>query len=352
MTVSIPFETMIQIKKEGVLLEKTELGFESLGVMNPAVIQVDGIIHLFYRAVKAGNFSSIGYAKLNSPTTVASRMDVPILFPQFDYESQGVEDPRICQIEGTFYLTYTAYDGISALGALATSTDLITFKKWGIIVPQITFEDFRKLAETQGKINEKYVRYNNPFTQSRKANEQAILWDKNVIFFPRKINQKFHFIHRIRPDIQLVAVNDLSELTTGFWQNYFLHLSDSILMTAKYPHEASYIGGGCTPIETADGWLFIYHAVQDTVDGYVYTACAALLDIENPLIEIGRLPLPLFSPTEAYEKIGYVNNVCFPTGAIIQADTLYIYYGAADERVACASMCLSELLTKIKIPNL
>jgi predicted GH43/DUF377 family glycosyl hydrolase len=342
---------MIQIKKEGVLLEKTDLGFENLGVMNPAVIQVDGVIHLFYRAVKAGNFSSIGHAKLSSPTTVASRMDVPILFPQFDYESQGVEDPRICQIEGTFYLTYTAYDGISALGALATSTDLVTFKKWGIIVPQITFEDFRNLAETQGKINEKYVRYNNPFTQSRKANEQAILWDKNVIFFPRKINQKFHFIHRIRPDIQLVAVNDLSELTIGFWQNYFLHLSDSILMTAKYPHEASYIGGGCPPIETPDGWLFIYHAVHDTVDGYVYTACAALLDIENPLIEIGRLSLPLFSPTEAYEKIGYVNNVCFPTGAIVQADTLYIYYGAADERVACTSMCLSELIATLKIPN-
>jgi predicted GH43/DUF377 family glycosyl hydrolase len=342
---------MIHIKKEGILLEKTTLGFESLGVMNPAVIQVNGTIHLFYRAVKAGNFSSIGYAKLSSPIEVESRQTVPALFPQFDYESQGMEDPRICLIEGTYYLSYTAFDGVSALGALATSTDLITFKKWGIIVPQITFEDFRKLAETQGKINDKYIRYNNPFTQSRKANEQAILWDKNVIFFPRKINQKFHFIHRIRPDIQLVAVTDLSELTIGFWQNYFLHLTDSILMTAKYPHEASYIGGGCPPIETDDGWLFIYHAVHDTVDGYVYTACAALLDIENPYIEINRLPLPLFSPEEPYEKIGYVNNVCFPTGALVQADTLYIYYGAADERVACASLCLSELLSQLKQPN-
>jgi hypothetical protein len=38
--------------------------------MNPAVIQVNGVIHLFYRAVKLGNFSSIGYAKLASPTQV------------------------------------------------------------------------------------------------------------------------------------------------------------------------------------------------------------------------------------------------------------------------------------------
>lgn len=43
---------MIEVKKEGVLLNKTELGFENEGVLNPAVIKVDDIIHLFYRAVR------------------------------------------------------------------------------------------------------------------------------------------------------------------------------------------------------------------------------------------------------------------------------------------------------------
>jgi predicted GH43/DUF377 family glycosyl hydrolase len=123
------------------------------------------------------------------------------------------------------------------------------------------------------------------------------------------------------------------------------------MMTAKYPHEGSYIGGGCPPIETTAGWLLIYHAVQDTVNGYVYTACAALFDIENPLIELGRLPLPLFSPDEPYEKEGYVNNVCFPTGTILQEDTLFIYYGAADERIACASLSLSSLLAEFNKPQ-
>jgi predicted GH43/DUF377 family glycosyl hydrolase len=339
---------MIQVKKEGVLLEKTSHGFENLGVLNPAVIQVNGAIHLFYRAVKKGNFSSIGYAILSSPLKVESRQSVPILFSQFEYESQGLEDPRICQIDGVFYLTYTAFDGISALGALATSVDLVSFKKWGIIVPKMTFHEFSHLAEAQGKINEKYLRYNNPFTQSRKANEQAIIWDKNVVFFPRKINNKYHFLHRIRPDIQHVAVEDLSELTVEFWQHYFLHLNDSILMTSKYPHESSYIGGGCPPIETPDGWLLIYHGVQDTIHGYVYSACAALLDLENPTKEIGRLKTALFAPEKAYEKMGYVNNVCFPTGAIVIEDTLYIYYGAADSRIACASLSLSELITELK----
>jgi predicted GH43/DUF377 family glycosyl hydrolase len=58
--------------------------------------------------------------------------------------------------------------------------------------------------------------------------------------------------------------------------------------------------------------------------------------------------VPLFSPEEDYEKTGFVNNVCFPTGAIVQKDTLYIYYGAADERVACASLSLSSLLSELK----
>jgi predicted GH43/DUF377 family glycosyl hydrolase len=138
-------------------------------------------------------------------------------------------------------------------------------------------------------------------------------------------------------------------LTVEFWENYFLHLSDWIMMTSKYPHEVSYLGGGCPPIETPDGWLLIYHGVYDSVDGYVYTACAALFDLDNPLIELARLPYPLFTPKEDWEKLGNVNNVCFPTGALVQNDTLFIYYGAADERVACTSLCLSALLNELKL---
>jgi predicted GH43/DUF377 family glycosyl hydrolase len=80
----------------------------------------------------------------------------------------------------------------------------------------------------------------------------------------------------------------------------------------------------------------------------VYSACAALFDLDNPLIEIGRLKVPLFSPEEEYEKTGFVNTICFPTGAIVENNTLYVYYGAADERIACASLSLSSLLIDLK----
>ena len=57
---------MLTVKKEGILLQKTNLGFENEGVLNPAVIREGDSIHLFYRAVSRGNYSSIGYCKKNS----------------------------------------------------------------------------------------------------------------------------------------------------------------------------------------------------------------------------------------------------------------------------------------------
>jgi predicted GH43/DUF377 family glycosyl hydrolase len=99
---------MIQVKKEGVLLSKTKLEFENEGVLNPGAIREGNSVHIFYRAVRTGNYSSIGYCRLEGPTTVAERWEKPILEPEFDYESHGIEDPRIVKIEDTYYLTYTA----------------------------------------------------------------------------------------------------------------------------------------------------------------------------------------------------------------------------------------------------
>lgn len=340
---------MLTVKKEGILLDKTSLGFENEGVLNPAIIREGDTVHMFYRAVSKGNYSSVGYCRLNGPLTVEHRAGSPLLFPQFDYESRGMEDPRIVKIGDIYFLTYTAYDGINALGALATSTDLQHFEKCGLIVPQIAYEEFSRLAGAKGSINEKYLRYNEHRHATEEPVKKMYLWDKNVIFFPRRIHDKLFFLHRVRPDIQIVAINELTDLTTDFWQQYFLHLDQSIVLTSQYEHEVSYIGGGCPPIETPQGWLLIYHGVYDTINGYIYSACAALLDLDNPQKEIARLPFPLFQPVEDWELKGYTNNVCFPTGTALFDDILYIYYGAADEKIACASVRLTELVDELLI---
>ena len=115
---------MVFVKKEGIILEPTNIEFENQGVLNPACVQHGNEVHMFYRAVKTGNYSSIGYCRLDGPLKVVERLAQPILSPEYDYERQGMEDPRIVFIEGTYYMTYVAYDGKNALGALAVSKDL------------------------------------------------------------------------------------------------------------------------------------------------------------------------------------------------------------------------------------
>ena len=118
-------------------------------------------------------------------------------------------------------------------------------------------------------------------------------------------------------------------------------------MDPVYKHESSYIGSGCPPIETEHGWLLIYHGVEETKDGIVYSACAALLDLNDPLKELARLPYALFTPEYEWELRGEVNNVVFPTGTALFGDTLFIYYGAADTHIACASVRLSALVKEL-----
>jgi len=329
---------MVAVKKEGILLKCSELDFENDGVLNPAVMQEGDRVHIFYRAVHKGNQSCIGYFRLNGPLTIEQKNDEPFLTPEFDYEQHGMEDPRIVKIDGLYYLSYVAFDGANALGALATSSNLVNFERQGIIVPKITFTDFDLATQNNPSLNKKYLEYNPG------AN---ILADKDFVFFPRRIDGKLTFLHRIKPDIQIAAVNSLDELTEDYWNDYFTHFGDHIFLEPKFDHEIAYIGAGCPPIETDKGWLIIYHGVKVIDKHYEYSACASLMDIDNPQKEIARLPYPLFKPDLDYELTGDVDDVCFPTGTAQFDDILYIYYGAADELIACASVNLPALLDEL-----
>jgi len=340
------------VTKHGIILEKTNNSFENLGVFNPAVMQEGNTVHIFYRAARDGNFSTIGYCKLDGALKVVERCKEPIFFPETPEEFQGVEDPRITKIDDTYYLSYAAYDGINVFGAYATSKDLKTFERQGIITPKFTFEEYSELIRQNfEKISNLHILFYNLFIRYRLTEmmkDKIYVWDKNIIFFPKKINGKFAVFHRLFPSIQILYFNNPSELTQEFWKTYISDLRQHIVLHPKYQHANSHIGGGCPPIETEMGWLFIYHTVQNTNYGLVYHASAALLDLDNPRKVISRLKKPLFSPTEAYEKVGYVNNVVFPTGTALFDDQLYIYYGATDSRVAVASVNINLLLNELK----
>jgi predicted GH43/DUF377 family glycosyl hydrolase len=340
----------MHVKKEGIVLEPTENNFENHGVYNPAVVLYQGKIHLFYRATNKANYSTIGHCVFKTPTELESRSETPVIIPVEKYEAQGVEDPRIVNIDDTFFMTYTAYDGKNAMGALTVSRDLKTFESKGLITPLMTYKEFQLCIESCKGLNIKYLRFARLF-HKRSGAESVFnmnLWDKDVVLFPRKLNGKFAMLHRIYPDIQIAYFSDIQELNYSYWKKYLIDLKNHIVLTGKMPFESSYVGSGCPPVETSEGWLLIYHGVADTPNGYVYAAGAALLSLDDPTKEIGRLKEPLFYPEMEWEQVGVTHNVVFPTGAIAMDNTLYIYYGAADKRIGLVSVNLNDLLNELK----
>jgi len=341
----------LKVRKHGVILEKTERGFENDGVCNPACVRVGGDVHVFYRAVRTGNYSTIGHARLRGPIEIAQRRAKPVLYPEKKYESQGIEDPRVTRIDDVYHMTYSVYDRMNVAGAYATSKDLLKWTKHRIITPRFTYREFKHLVECNTGLNDKYLFHYKVFKEhglGAEISRKLYVWDKNLMFFPRKVGGRYALLHRIHPGIQVVYFNHRRELTREFWEDYLMNLEQHIVMDPELPHESSHIGGGAPPIETPDGWLLIYHAAEDTPKGFVYHACAALLDLEDPTKVIARLPQPLISPTRPWEKEGTVRNIVFPSGTAVFDDTLYIYYGAADERVATASVGLTSLLDALK----
>ncbi|GAA4941177.1 glycosidase [Algibacter agarivorans] len=339
------------LEKYGILLSPTENEFENDGVFNPGIYQDGDTVHILYRAVQHGNFSTIGYAKTDGPYKIKERYNYPLITRDLDYEKHGVEDARITKIDDTYYILYTAYDGINTLGALATSKDLVHFEKQGIITPQVNYKEYENLVKCCDKkgLNPKYHHYFRLFAKIGLVDEKhRLLRDKDIVLFPKKINGKFAMLHRIWPGIQIVYFDDWKDLTKSFWEDYIKNLTDYIVLDPKGIFEVNYIGAGGPPIETEFGWLLIYHGVQETTKGRTYHAKAALLNIDKPEIEISRLPYPLFSPTKKWEKHGVVDNVVFPTGHAIFGDDLYVYYGAADTYTGVVKMSLNKLLQELR----
>ncbi len=301
---------MEQFKLErvnGAILEPVaEHTWESRAAFNPGAIREGEFVHLLYRAVEGENYSTVGYAKLDRHGKVVERWPEPVIRRTLESETRGCEDVRIVPLEDNYYIFYTGYDGKKVRVLLAETRDFRNFHKYGRVGPDTT--------------------------------------DKDAMIFPEKIGGKIAFLHRIEPDIQLAWFDSMEHFIhpeDEYWPNHLEHLDEHTIMTRQYDWEAEKIGAGPPPVRTRDGWLLIYHGVDNAI---TYRAGAALLDIKNPARVLARLPYPILEPEREYEKIGDVNNVVFPQGIAVFDDDLMVYYGGADKVVGLAQGKLSRLL--------
>ncbi len=322
-------------------LKPTDLAFENRAVLNPAAVQMDEDVHFYYRAVAQDMISTIGYLRMryaNDEPVVVERWNHPILAPATGWDQFGVEDPRVLQFEGRWYMFYTAFDGDNAQLAYAVGDSPTSFTERHLIGPKVTRREGLDLIAGNPKLEPQRKYW------TEWGNLDGFLWEKDATILPERHNGKIVFIHRLRPNAQIAFLDSMDQLEDrDWWIEHIRTLDQHLLLTQENWWEASHMGMGPVPMKTEHGWLFIYHGCTYPPEK-TYRAGAALLDLDDPRKVIGRFSEPLFQPEEGWELEGDVNHVVFPEGLVRHGDVLDIFYGGADSVIGVISVKMPDLL--------
>jgi predicted GH43/DUF377 family glycosyl hydrolase len=233
------------------------------------------------------------------------RPTMPAIPGEYPEEIWGIEDPRITYVPELeqYAIAYTSFARGGPGVSLALTRDFKSFQRYGVVMPPE---------------------------------------DKDAALLPRRIDGRWALIHR-----------PMTSLGAHMWISYSPDLrhwgSHKVILEARRGGwwDANKIGLCSPPIETAKGWLMIYHGVRKTASGSIYRLGLALFDLESPEICLQRGDSWMFGPEAAYECGGDVKDVVFPCGQTIAADgdTIHLYYGAADSTMALATGSISSLLS-------
>ena len=298
-----PFGRWVRLNENRPILSPRGTGFEARGVFNPAVVKHGDRFVMLYRAQDSTGISRLGYA--TSPDGVTfTRDSEPVLSPEADYErGGGVEDPRLVLIDGTYYLTYTAYNGKDAQLALATSRDLRRWERKGVILPAY-----------KGRWNTN--------------------WTKAGAILPHRIGGKYWMFYmadaKDKPDQMGIASS--SDLIT--WSE---ELDYPVLRRRPGFFDSRVVEPGPPPVLTKDGILLVYNGADDQL---VYRTGWVLFDRTNPTRVLARSDRPLFEPVSEWEKVGQVPNVVFVEGLVVEPHRWLLYYGGADKFIGVASVAI------------
>jgi beta-1,2-mannosidase len=300
---------------------KREVKWEEKDVFNPAAVVRNDSVYLIYRAEdKIGKFngtSRLGLA-VSSDGLHFTKRKQPVFYPDNDSLKSlewegGVEDPRIVETEdGRYIMTYTSYDGTVARLMLATSTDLVNWKKYGTVLNGKFRNTWSKsgavVAKQNGsqivatKINGKYWMYFGDTDLFMATSEDLIKWEP-------------------------VLENDSLKKVLNPRPGYF----DSRLVES-----------GPYALLKDEGILLLYNGMNLDNGGDTslakgaYCAGQALFDSKNPDKLINRLEKNFLMPDKPYETDGQVNQVCFIEGLAPFKGKWYLYYGTADSKIAVA----------------
>jgi len=300
-----PEQPIIKRCQANPILTKDDIPYPVETVHNAGITRYNGRIIMLFRSHLRTGRSILGIAESDDGFHFTARPQ-PFMVPAetgtfAEYEAFGVEDPRICLIEGEYLITYSAYSCHGVRIGLAKTRDFKTVER----VSLITQADMR-----------------------------------NVVIFPEKFNGRYARLDRPHSEISPWSVW-LS------WSQDLIHWGDSevVMKPVPYHWDESKIGPGATPIRTDRGWLNIYHGVFETMDGAVYRLGVALHDLHDPARIIGVCDEWILTPEDPWELTGYVHNVVFTCGAVEDDNGgVIIYWGGADTVMCAGTASISGLV--------
>lgn len=325
-------------------ITKQKRNWEERNVLNPSAIVKDDQVYLFYRAQDSMGTSRIGLA-ISEDGLHFTKQETPVFYPDEDvmkpYEwnyrklngeslveeckscyFDGVEDPRIIESEdGTYIMTYTAYDGKTARLAIASSKDLINWTKHGLVLSQDRYKD---LWSKSGAIVVEVVGTKNI---AKKIDGKYWMYFGDTHLFIATSDDLIHWE---------VAINEENQQMI------------SVLHPRSGYFDSRLVEPGPFAIYKEEGILLIYNASNaanfndPALPKFTYAAGQALFDKEQPHKLLDRTPSYFIHPDKDYEKIGEVNEVCFVEGLVSFKNRWFLYYGTADSKIAVAVHKLEE----------
>jgi predicted GH43/DUF377 family glycosyl hydrolase len=293
--------------------EKNE--WEKSGTFNGCVAKLGDSYHLLYRALSSSKSSSIGYAKAEDFFAFADREI--LVKPDSDWDRFGCEDPRVTFLDGIFYIFYT---GLSTQPLTPDSIKICLAKT----------RDFTSLEK-------------HPVTTFN---------SKAMALFPEKINGKFAAVLTVstdRPPLPAkIAVayfdNEEDIWSKEYWDKWFSEQDKySLPLLRDSSHQ---IEVGAPPIKTESGWVFFYSYTKNYFSNdKAFGIEAALLDLNSPHNVVARTSEAMLTPEADYELYGEVPKVVFPSGALLDGNTFWVFYGSADYCI-CLASCEKDILLK------
>jgi predicted GH43/DUF377 family glycosyl hydrolase len=306
--------------------------WEAKNVYNPAVAVKNDTLFMLYRAQDSAGCSRIGLAKSIDGIHFI-RYASPVLYPSNDaykkYEwPGGCEDPRLTQDSGgTYYMTYTAYDGKTARLMIATSKDLYSWTKHG---PVFSDKKYSSLWSKSGSIVSTYS--DDKIIAAKINGIYNMYWGDKYIWLATSTDLIHWTPEQQTPDRNYDSI----------YSGYNISSLRIAIPTRKNKFDCDLVESGPPAMLTAKGILLIYNSrnipsIGDTsLPKGTYTVSQVLLDKNMPSKIIDRMDKYFLKPEQPYEFSGEVNNVCFAEGLAFYKNKWWLYYGTADSKIAVA----------------